>query len=94
MAQNTTVTVTNEWTQLTDADVVSITFQNLNGWDLYVQVTAGATAPSASALGIKYSPGQGEANKPLADLAPGVAGTRVYARLVSVTSGQVWVSHA
>ena len=95
MPQNTIKTVGSSWTQLTDADVTSITFQNISGWGLFVRVTAGATPPPESDLGILYQPNQGERNVALSDLAPGVTGgNRVYAKFQSIASAVVWVSHA
>lgn len=81
MAQNTTVNLTAAtWTQLTDADVSKITFQNISSYYVLIKVTAGATPPSSLAGVIRYNPGQGERNVLLADIAPGVSGgNRVYA---------------
>lgn len=91
MAQNTTLPITNVWTLITDSDVTEITFQNVNGNEVFIQ---GTTAPTA-AQGILYNPMQGERLTALTDLFPGVSGAnRVWARLVSVTSGSVFVSHA
>lgn len=94
MPRNQTVTVASTWTQITDADVTSITFQNVSGCALFVQPTVGATPPSANTIGLVYQPYQGERNVALADLAPGLAATRVYARFEAIQSAQVWVSHA
>lgn len=93
MAQNTTVNLaSNEWTQLTDADVTAITFQNIGGSHMLVKGTTGATAPTEFTGCIRYNPGQGELNTALADLFPGIAAVRVYA--YSPGGVSVMVSHA
>ena len=68
----------HEWIRITDNAVGNITFQNLAAYDGQVRVTADTTAP-ATPGGIRYLPGQGEANRALVDLN------------ASVTSGHVWV---
>jgi hypothetical protein len=94
MPRNTKVTLLpGVWTQLTDANVTSITFQNQGGDSVLVAGTVGATPPTTLDTAIKYGPGLGEANAALADLFPGIAATRVYA--YSAHGGQqVFVSHA
>ena len=93
MAQNTDVFIPiGVWTQLTDADVTSITFQNKLGNYIFVKGTVGAVAPTDENGAIRYNPGQGERNVSLSDLFPGVAATRVYA--YSPSGSQVFVSHA
>lgn len=96
MPRQTTVAVTQTPTQLTDADVTNITFQNVSALhEIYVFATTGATAPSADLTGwLKYDPGQGERNVALADLFPGIASA---ARVWAMTRGGsvgVTVSHA
>jgi len=94
MAQNTTVSLTaNTWTQLTDANVAAITFQNVGSNHIIIKATVGAVAPTSNAGAIRYNPGQGERNALLSDLFPGVAGAnRVYAYSDAITP--VVVSHA
>ena len=93
MAQNTTINLTPEtWTQLTDADVSSITFQNKSGYHILIKGTADATAPTNAAGAIRYNPGQGERNVLLSDLFPGISATRVYA--YAPNGAEVMVSHA
>ncbi len=93
MAQNTSIELTaNTWTQLTDANVTSITFQNGCSNSVLIKGTASAVAPTDDAGSISYAPGQGELNTALADLFPGVAAVRVYA--YSDVNGEVMVSHA
>ena len=46
MAQNTNISVPKEaWTQLTDADVSSITFQNKSGNFVLIKGTTSASTP-------------------------------------------------
>lgn len=94
MAQNTKKSVGNTWTQLTDANVTAITFQNISSLPVAVTATNGATPPAESEEGLAYAGGQGEVNRLLADLFPGVSGAnRVWAR-ASAGTQQVFVSHA
>jgi hypothetical protein len=94
MPRNTTVPVDTTWTQITDANITEITFQNIGASAIYIQGTVGAVAPGANDLGVLYRPGEGEAKRALSDLFPGVSGAnRVYAKSAS-TAAQVFVSHA
>lgn len=94
MAQNTTVTVPSAtWTQITDANVTSITFQNLGGNYCLIKSTSNTTAPTTTTGAIRYNPGQGERNVALSDLFPGVtSAARVWAYATDATA--VMVSHA
>lgn len=93
MAQNTTTTIpARAWTQLTDADVTSITFQNVGSSHILIKATTGTTAPTTSTGAIRYNPGQGERNVTLADLFPGIAGKRIW--VYAEDAAQVVVSHA
>jgi hypothetical protein len=93
MAQNTNVFLTpNVWTQLTDSDVSSITFQNRTAYPILVKGTAGATAPTDDTGAIRYNAGQGELNALMIDLFPGISATRLWA--LSEKSNTVMVSHA
>lgn len=92
MAQNTDLILPIAvWTQLTDANVTSITFQNKSGNYILVKGTAGATAPTDDDGAVRYNPGQGERNVLLSDLFPGISATRVYA--YAPTGAEVMVSH-
>lgn len=94
MALNDTITLTaSGWTQLTNANVTAITFQNTGSYHILVKGTVGATPPTNGDGAIRYNPGQGEKNANLSDLFPGVSGAnRVYA--YSVEAINVMVSHA
>jgi hypothetical protein len=95
MAQNVTTKFDADvWTQLTDADVTKITFQNRGPDTILVQVTASAVAPTGTDGAIRYDRLQGEAGILLSDLQPGVAsGVRVYVQPEGNTA-DVFVSHA
>ena len=94
MAQNTTKEIPGEaWTQLTDADIVSISFQNLSSNYILIKATTDTTAPTDSLGAIRYNPGQGERNVLLSDLFPGLAARdRLWA--YAPTPARVFVSHA
>lgn len=93
MAQNTTTTLTaGAWTQLTDANVTSITFQNIGDYFCRIKGTTDATEPTDASGSIRYNPGQGERNVALSDLFPGIAAVRVWA--YSDQGISVMVSHA
>lgn len=93
MAQNTTIIVpAKTWTQLTDADVTAITFQNTAGYHILVKGATSAVAPTNDDGAIRYNPGQGERNVFLSELFPGIAAVRVYA--YAPTGAEVMVSHA
>lgn len=94
MARNTTVTLVAEtWTQLTDADVFTITFQNRGDYHILVKATTDTSAPSDATGAIRYNPGQGERNVSVADLFPGIANAdRIWA--YSDRAVDVMVSHA
>lgn len=96
MPQNTTIPVSINWTLLTDANVTAITFQNTGSGPVLIHGTVGASAPSAEAGGLIYRPNEGEANKTLSELFPGVSGVnRVYARARATSlPTEVFVSHA
>ncbi len=94
MAQNLNIALPKEtWTLLTDANITSLTFQNIGQEDIIVMGTTGTTAPTDTNDGIRYLPGFGEANKSLSDLFPGITAVRVYAYAVAVAGG-AFVSHA
>ena len=94
MAQNSTKKVTSSWVELTDADVVNITLQNVDIEHLLVKGTVGAVEPTDDNGSMVFRPGQGVLNETLADLFPGILGVnRVFARAKS-PAGEIMVSHA
>lgn len=94
MPQNTTINVAKDtWTQLTDANISAITFQNISDGHILVKGTVGAVTPTNATGAIRYNPGQGERNVLLSDLFPGLTGVnRVYA--FAPNGAAVVVSHA
>ena len=93
MPRNTDITIPlATWTQITDANVTSITFQNKGTFFVIVKGTTDTTAPTDENGSIRYNPGQGERNVPLSDLFPGVAAVRVWAYSPGGTS--MMVSHS
>ena len=93
MSQNTDIVLAPEtWTQLTDADVSAISFQNKSGNFILVKGTATASAPTDDDGAVRYNPGQGERNVSLSDLFPGISAARVYA--YAPGGAEVFVSHA
>ena len=94
MPQNTTVSVPSAtWTQLTDADVNTITFQNISGYHVLIKATTSASAPTSIDGSIRYNPGQGERNVAMSDLFPGISGAdRLWA--YTTEQAEVFVSHA
>ena len=90
MAQTATINIpTTVWTQLTDADVTSITFQNRGAYPLLVKATDNATAPDNTEGAILYNPAQGERNVLMSDLFPGIDSP---VRLWGYCFGQISVS--
>lgn len=94
MAQrDTKVIEADTWTQLTDADVSAITFQNQSGVPVLIAGTSDATAPTDQEWP-SYAPGLGEKNVTLSDLFPSVSGVdRVWAYCPK-QRGVIWLSHA
>jgi hypothetical protein len=87
---------TNTWTELTNSDTASVTFQVLDG-AVEVHATVGAVPPAATDRGFMYVNNgvghrEGEIDTLLTSYAPG--STRLYARGISGRSAVVLVSHA
>lgn len=93
MAQNTTVTIPAQtWTEMTNSNITSVTFQNVGNYQCSVKATTGS-APSTLFGAVEYDAGQGERNVALSSLFPGVAGAvRLWAYSDIGTS--MMVSHA
>lgn len=92
MAQNTTLAIpAKSWTQISNADVTVITFQNLTNDVLLLKATATAEAPTDNVGSISYGSMQGERAVTLADLFPGFStAKRLY--VWSPFGGAVFVS--
>jgi hypothetical protein len=81
------------WTQITNADVTEITFQNLDDGDIRITATAGATAPTTLNGALRYRSCMGEVKWVLADVFLGVTGpNRVW--VYAEKNASVFVSHA
>lgn len=94
MPQNQRYAVGQAWVMVTDANVSSVTFQNLTQGGMFISATNGLTAPTNDDGAISYGSGQGERNVLLSDLFPGVTGAnRLWARIASGT-GTLFISHA
>jgi hypothetical protein len=94
--QETIVCENGAWTQLTNADVTSITFQVLLG-DVYLRFTTDQTQPS-EAQGMLFSQWSGVTKKPLSELTSLSGAARVWAKPVSgngavVDTAAVYVDH-
>ena len=95
MAQNQTkVTCAGgAWTQITNANVSSITYQALNG-PVYIRFTTDETTPTET-TGLRYESGEGELNKAISDLTNLVGADRVWAKpVVDSHTILVQVDHA
>ena len=97
--QETVVCPFGEWTEITNSDVVSITFQALGG-DILIKYTSGQTSIDGSdKSGVLYKLGQGEANRKISGLTSLSGANRVYARpyqggASGGSSVSVYVDHA
>lgn len=94
MAQQTTVELTAAtWTQLTNADAATITFQVQANAAVHLLGTSSAVAPTSTDGALVYWSGQGEVSRTLADMFPGVTTpVRLYAYCAQ--RANVIVSHA
>ncbi len=90
--QQAHIEVTTDWTQLTDGDATTITFQATTG---PVEIRRGSSAtPADSAKGFRYGTGQGERDLAVASLAPASSGQRVWGRSLTANTETVVVDHA
>jgi hypothetical protein len=91
MPRYTTVNVPpGVWTQITDADVTEITFQNVSDFTIWVKGTTNTTAPTDRLGALRYAPGLGD-DRPLATLFRGIAAVRVW--VFADNGASVTVSH-
>lgn len=84
--------VKNDWVQLTANDVTTISFQNLNNFEIEILGTVDATKPAASEKGYTFEPKTGVEKKALADMFDGMAAVRLWGR--AKTAGKIRVDHA
>lgn len=94
MARSETLDLTaGTWTQLTNAAVSSITFQNQSDNYLLITATSDETEPTSLSGAVRYRPNQGERDVALSEEFPGVSGAaRVWGYIRE--GGAVFVSHA
>lgn len=91
---HTTLKIGETWTEITDANVTAITFNNKGGRKIAVAATVGSVAPADNTGSVVYRPHSGEVAIAIADLAPGLTGAnRVFAKTFGGFS-HVYVSHA
>lgn len=97
--QETIVCPAGQWTQLTNSDVTQLTFQVLDV-PVYIQYTAGATAPAATQTsGALYERGLGEARRAINTLTSLSGANRVWAMPADNSNrndfaASVYVDHA
>jgi hypothetical protein len=85
MTQQTRVYVpAATWTQITDGDVTSVTFQVHGNDAIKLKGTTGAVAPTNDLGSLTYRSGQGESAIALAALFPGLSAVRIYVYSKSV----------
>lgn len=94
--QETIVCPNAVWTQITNADVATITFQVAMG-ESYIRFTADATPPTEEA-GMVFTQWTGVTSKPLSELTALVGAVRVWAKPVAINGGKlnstaVYVDH-
>ena len=77
---------------ITNANVTSLTFDNKGADFISISGTVGAVGPLNDDGAIFYSEGEGEANRRVSDLFPGVDANRIYAKSQNRT-GSIFVSH-
>ena len=94
MAQNqqTVKCEPDVWTQITNADVTSITFMPING-AMMVRFTTDTTTPTES-WGIVYQPGYGELQKAISSLTNLSGADRVWCKPFIGRASLVYVDHA
>jgi len=92
--QATVSCAAGDWTQLTNADATSITFQVLRGGPVFIRYTADATKPT-EADGILYQVTDGEKTETISDLISLSGADRVWAKPAgSGGAVDVYVDHA
>lgn len=84
---------TEQYTELTNADVTNISFQTLAGI-MEVRYTVGSVQPATNLRGARYTAESGEQQKALATLTFLAGANRVWAIAKGQTKVTVWVDHA
>jgi len=83
-----------DWTEITDNDITSATFQVTGAHDVRVMGTVGAVAPTDPDDGVVFvaKDFDGVTKRTMDDLFPGIAATRLYARSLNGGS-KIFISH-
>ena len=84
--------ISGEWTQITNSDAATITFETLDGLAMY-RYTTNATAPTED-YGITYKANHGELQKTMAELTSLAGAVRMWAKPKFGRSCLVYVDHA
>ena len=90
--QQTVALTDGQWTQLTNADVTSITFQVLRG-QAFIRYTTDTTTPTEE-NGVHYPELTGELDAAIADLTNLTGADRVWAKPCSADPTTIYVDHA
>lgn len=93
MAQNTTVVVTDEWVQLTNADATNATIQNRGPGYALLAATTDGTAPTNDNGALLLKP-EGYLSEAIADIFKGLTTPdRLWARCERGSHSEVFISH-
>jgi len=92
---NVTINVRQrEWKLLTDSDITSARFQVLATPGLFIQGSNGTDAPTTTQGAIFYEHGEGEVDRALSEIFPGITDANRLWAFMPHGSGAVSVSHA
>lgn len=81
------------WTQLTNADATTVTFQVREG-AVEIHATTDATEPATTEYGIVYQTLQGERNVEISAIVGLTGADRLWARAFGKDGAKVYVDHA
>ncbi len=88
--------IAGEWTEITDNDIFSLTFQNRGTSDVVLMGSVDQTQPTRAVDGedgVLFSPNEASIATPLSKLFPSIIAKRVFARSLS-RDGLVYVDHS
>jgi hypothetical protein len=80
------------WTQLTNADATTVTFQVREG-EVEIHATIDGTEPSATEYGVIYRTLQGERNVAITDIVGLADVDRLWARALGKDGAKVYMDH-
>ena len=95
MARNETLVIPSTyWLELTANDITSATFQVTGAHDARLMGAVGQNIPIEPHDGVVYRSDMfdGETDRSLAELFPGISATRLYARALTGTT-KIFISH-